>query len=124
MLIMRLEKQLLSLTVKSFWWINILFFQRQILLLQSKKGQGWPIPVMSNPSLLLILRKKIMMLMFNSEHNFPMTEKQQDLRMCKPTNGKVEFLRCDTQVINSEGLLLKHDILPKPKIKLTKRPER
>ncbi|KAK2563245.1 hypothetical protein P5673_013606 [Acropora cervicornis] len=58
---------------------------------------------MSNPSLLLILRKKIMILMLNNEHNFPMTEKQQDLRMCKPTNGKVEFLRCDTQVINSEG---------------------
>ena len=55
--------------------------------------------------------KKIMILMLNSEHNFPMTEKQQDLRMCKPTNGKVEFLKCDTQVINSEGLLLKHDIL-------------
>jgi len=52
-----------------------------------------------------------MILMLNNEHNFPMTEKQQDLRMCKPTNGKVEFLRCDTQVINSEGLLLKHDIL-------------
>ena len=43
--------------------------------------------------------------MKNNEHNFPMTEKQQGLLMYKPTKGKVKFLRHDTQVVNSAGLL-------------------